>query len=165
MAARMSCLFRSHRGGLCWGALVLVLACRVDPPASFASGERRALADTLLGLFDSVSAIHSSHPDTGLLRRLHPPADTVVYVEGNRAESFTGDSLLRRVLALHRAVAMMDQRFTDRSAQVLDRDAAFVTATEAVRWRDSTGTHEWQSIMTLIVARRGGRWVIRAYRG
>lgn len=43
---------------------------------------RRALADTIATLFDSLAAIHRDHPDTGLLRRLHPAADTIQFVEG-----------------------------------------------------------------------------------
>ena len=36
-----------------------------------------------------------------ILRRLHPPADTIQFVEGSLIETLTGDSLFRRVLALH----------------------------------------------------------------
>jgi hypothetical protein len=123
------------------------------------------LGDTLLTLFDSVSAIHSTHPDTSLLRRLHPVNDTLVFIEGDRVEALTGDSLFRRVVALHRPVTTMTQEFTERRARVFDAATAFLSAAERVRWVDATGPHEWRGLLTLLVIRRGDRWIIRAYRG
>ena len=141
------------------------LGCARSDHRPLTGPERIALADTLLTVFDSVGAIHRTHPDTGLLRRLHPEADTLWYVEGNRFERLTGDSLFRRVRVLHQPVTMMDQRFTDRTAQLLDRNGAILNATEVVRWEDAQGPHEFRGLMTLVLSRLGSRWVIRAYRG
>jgi hypothetical protein len=113
-----------------------------------------ALADSAATLFDSLTAIHTDHPDTALLRRLHPPADTLLFAEGSKSELLTGDSLFRRVLAAHGPVRSMAQRFTDRTAYLLDANHALLTATERVDW-----------LLTIAVSRQGSGWVIRAYRG
>lgn len=148
-------------GGLLWAAL----SCSRPAPETFTATHQQALADTVLTLYDSLSAIHSGHPDTGILRRLHPPADTLVFIEGGLVEALTGDSLFRRVLVLHIPVHMMLQRFTDRRAHLLDRDLGVLNAVETVEWADMAGQHEWHGLLTLVVSRRGDRWVIRAYRG
>lgn len=124
-----------------------------------------ALADTVLTFFDSVSAIHGTHPDTGLLRRLHPPGDTLLFVEGTVVEKLTGDSLFRRVLALHMPVTHMRQGFTLRQAHVVDSDHAVLAAVEDVDWVDQTGAHEWHGILTIVLSRGESGWVIRAYHG
>jgi SnoaL-like domain len=116
-------------------------------------------------LFDSLSAIHRDRPDTGLLRRLHPVADTVLFIEGTHAEAFTGDSLFRRVVASHVPVRRMVQRFAERRALILSRSHAVLTAAEAVNWVDTAGAHQYGGLLTLMVSRRQDRWVIRAYRG
>jgi hypothetical protein len=149
------------------GLLVASLpwAC-VEPRSEVLSlARRRALTDTVATLFDSVSAIHTGHPDTGLLRRLHPPADSIQYVEGTLIETLTGDSLFRRVLALHVPVRAMDQRFTGRTVRLLDGNNAVLTADEVVEWTDTAGTHRYSGILTFTVSRRGAAWVIRTYRG
>lgn len=119
----------------------------------------------LTTLFDSVSAIHRDHPDTGMLRRLHPPGDTLLFVEGSTVELLTGDSLFRRVQALHVPVRTMTQRFTDRSVHLLDESNAVLTASERVDWTDAEGPHVYAGLLMLVVSRRGPGWVIRAYRG
>lgn len=119
----------------------------------------------LASLFDSVSAIHRDHPDTGMLRRLHPPGDTILFVEGSTVERLTGDSLFRRVQALHVPVGTMAQRFTARSVHLVDESNAVLTASERVEWTDAAGPHLYAGLLTLVVSRRGPRWVIRAYRG
>ncbi len=146
-------------------ASLTAVALATTPLAGQRPRHQQTLGDTLLTIFDSVSAIHASHPDTGLLRRLHPAADTLVYIEGDRIEAFTGDSLFRRVVALHRPVRTMTQEFTERHARVFDTTTAFLSATERVRWVDATGPHEWHGLLTLLVTRRGDRWFIRGYRG
>lgn len=147
-------------------ALALLLAAcgraERDPPA-----ERSPAPDVavLASLFDSVSAIHRDHPDTGMLRRLHPPGDTILFVEGSTVELLTGDSLFRRVQALHLPVRTMVQRFTARSVHLVDASNAVLTATERVDWTDAAGPHLYTGLLTLVVSRRGPGWVIRAYRG
>ncbi len=147
------------------GALLLLLACTHPGAAPLTEGHRAALGDSLLTLFDSLSAIHTGHPDSGLLRRLHPPLDTLTFIEGGVVEQLTGDSLFRRVLALHRPVHEMTQRFTERRAQVLDRNTVVLTAAETVHWGDTAGVHDWGGLLTLVVTRTEGGWVIRTYRG
>jgi hypothetical protein len=147
---------------LCFGTIT---ACNRSAADSLNAEHRRALADSVLTLFDSLSAIHRGQPDTGILRRLHPPEDTVLFIEGNVVESFTGDSLVRRVLASHVPVRQMTQRFSQRRIQLLDIDHAILTGKEDVEWIDTAGPHSFQGILTLVASRRAGRWVLRGYRG
>lgn len=128
-------------------------------------GHRQALLDTLATMFDSLAAIHRDHPDTAVLRRLHPPPDTIQFVEGALIESFTGDSLFRRVVALHGPVRAMSQRFTERTGHLLDANHAVLTAVEKVDWVDTRGAHQYSGLLTITVSRRGPRWVVRTYRG
>jgi hypothetical protein len=140
------------------------IGCGSPDRADLAPAHRRALADTVASLFDSMTAIHRDHPDTGLLRRLHPPSDTLLFIEGSLVERFTGDSLFRRVLAAHVPVRRMTQRFTERTVYLLDPRYALITARESVAWVDTSGEHEYAGLLTLTLARQGDRWVIRAYR-
>jgi hypothetical protein len=55
---------------------------------------------------------------------------------------------------VHGPVRSMAQRFTDRTAYLLDANHALLTATERVDW-----------LLTIAVSRQGSGWVIRAYRG
>jgi hypothetical protein len=146
-------------------SLSLSLGCQRAQHASLGDQHRRALTDTVLTLFDSLAAIHRDHPDTALLRSLHPPAETIQFVEGPLIESLTGDSLFRRVRALHVPVSAMQQRFTDRSGLLLDADHAVLTASEVVDWTDTTGAHRYTGLLTITVSRQGDRWVVRSYRG
>ena len=140
-------------------------ACAGTRPQALDGAHRRALIDTVSTIFDSLTAIHRDHPDTGALRRLHPPADTIQFVEGALIETFTGDSLFRRVRALHVPVRAMSQRFSDRTGYLLDANHAVLTAVEKVDWVDTAGTHQYSGLLTITVSRRGPRWVIRTYRG
>jgi hypothetical protein len=146
------------------GSLLTLSACTAEAPGIDAA-HTRALVDSVLTLFDSLSAVHQGHPDTGMLRRLHPPFDTIMYVEGPSMERLTGDSLFRRVLTLHGPVHEMTQRFPTRSGLLLDADHAVLTATEQVDWVDTAGAHRYTGLLTIAVSRAGRRWVIRAYRG
>jgi hypothetical protein len=119
----------------------------------------------VLSIFDSLAAIHRDHPDTAILRRLHPPADTIQFVEGSLIEAFTGDSLFRRVRALHVPVRTMMQQFTNRTGHLLDANHAVLTASELVDWVDTTGARRYSGLLTITVSRHGDRWVVRSYRG
>lgn len=145
--------------------LSVALACINGEPAVLGVVHHRALVDTVATLFDSLAAIHRDHPDTGILRRLHPPADTIMFVEGQLIETFTGDSLFRRVLRLHEPVRTMAQRFTRRTGYLLDANHAVLTAVEAVDWVDTAGAHQYAGLLTITVSRRGRSWVVRTYRG
>jgi len=146
-------------------SLWLATACVRPGPDQLAATHRRALADSVTSLFDSLAAIHRDRPDTGLLRRLHPPADTVLFIEGSVPEAFTGDSLFRRVLANHVPVRSMTQRFSERTAHLLDSRNALITAREAVQWVDTAGPHQYAGLLTVAISRSRNGWVIRAYRG
>jgi hypothetical protein len=141
------------------------LGCSKPDAGALQQGHRHALADTVATFFDSLSAIHRDQPDTGLLRRLHPPADTILFIEGSKSEAFTGDSLFRRVLAAHGPVRSMSQRFSERTSHLLDGNHALLTATEDVDWVDTAGPHRYSGLLTIAVSRRGQGWIIRAYRG
>jgi hypothetical protein len=146
-------------------SLSLPFGCQGARPESLADEHRRALTDTVLSIFDSLAAIHRDHPDTAILRRLHPPADTIQFVEGSLIEAFTGDSLFRRVRALHVPVRTMMQQFTNRTGQLLDANHAVLTASELVDWVDTTGAHRYSGLLTITVSRHGDHWVVRSYRG
>ena len=146
-------------------SLSLSLGCQGASPETLDDHHRHALIDTVLTIFDSLAAIHRDHPDTAILRRLHPPADTIQFVEGSLIEALTGDSLFRRVRALHVPVRAMTQRFADRTGRLLDANHAVLTAAEQVDWTDTNGAHRYSGLLTITVSRRGDRWVIRSYRG
>lgn len=152
-----------HRLLLPW--LCVALACKGALPRTLDDAHRRALMDTVATIFDSLAAIHRDHPDTAILRRLHPPADTIQFVEGSLIETLTGDSLFRRVIALHVPVRAMSQRFTNRTGYLLDANHAVLTAVEKVDWLDTTGGHQYSGLLTITVSRRGQGWVVRTYRG
>jgi hypothetical protein len=156
---------RPADGCLAAGLLLGLLACSGPASAPLTDTHRAALSDSVLTLFDSLSAIHTGHPDSALLRRLHPQSDTLLFIEGGVVEQLTGDSLFRRVLALHQPVHEMDQRFTERRVQLLDRNTAVLTATETVHWADTAGVHDWNGLLTIVVTRGREGWIIRAYRG
>jgi hypothetical protein len=145
--------------------LSLALACQGARTSTLDDTHARALRDTVVTIFDSLAAIHRDHPDTGILRRLHPAADTIQFVEGALIETLTGDSLFRRVLALHGPVRSMTQRFTNRTGYLLDANHAVVTAAEQVDWVDTKGPHQYAGLLTITVSRRGDRWIVRTYRG
>ena len=145
--------------------LCAALACKGARPRALDDAHHRALIDTVATIFDSLAAIHRDQPDTAILRRLHPAADTIQFVEGSLIETFTGDSLFRRVLALHGPVRAMNQRFTNRTGYLLDANHAVLTAVEQVDWLDTQGDHQYSGLLTIAVSRRGDRWVVRTYRG
>jgi hypothetical protein len=145
--------------------LFAAVGCSKPDAGALQQDQRRALADTVATFFDSLSAIHRDQPGTGLLRRLHPPADTILFIEGSKSEAFTGDSLFRRVLAAHRPVRSMSQRFSARTSHLLDGNHALLTAAEDVDWVDTAGAHRYSGLLTIAVSRRGRGWIIRAYRG
>lgn len=144
---------------------LFLLACDKSTNTPVASSYSTVFADSVMTLFDSLASIHRDHPDTALLRRLHPAADTILHVEGSTVQRLTGDSLFRQVLALHVPVQSMNQRFYNRSAYFLDPRNAILTASERVDWVDRGGSHTYEGLLTLVVSRQGKRWVIRSYRG
>ncbi len=147
-------------------ATLLVGACASPAEITpLSAREHVALRDSVLTMFDSLGAIHTTHPDAALLRRLHPSGDTLLFVENGRLERLTGDSLARRVLTLHGPVTSMVQQFTERTALLFDRHSAWISAVETVSWSDRSGSHHYRGVLTLAVVRKDGRWFIRAYHG
>ena len=123
------------------------------------------MSHSTLGLFDSLVAVHQSTPDTGLLRRLYPPRDSLLYVQGGKAFVVSGDSLLRRTLSSHTMVRAMAPAATERRALVVDRNTVVLNAIWTVDVVDTSGAHHpWQGPITLVASRAGPRWVIRAHR-
>jgi hypothetical protein len=138
---------------------------RYDDARTLARADERSTADSVLGLVDSLVAIHQSRPDTALLLRLFPRADTLLYVEGGRLQHFTGDSLLQRTLHAHAGVRHMAPRASERYIRMLGRDAAELTVVWTVDVLDASGVHHpWAGPLTLGVARNDARWVVRTYR-
>lgn len=144
-----------------WAVLGAVVASCSGPRESVAT---RALGDSLLTLFDSMIRIHQAVPDTAMIRRMHPPADTIMFVEGSLVHRFTGDSLLKRVAAAHEHVTSMEPTIVDREVVLLDGDHAMLTGLERVNWTVDATANTWEGLLTLVVARRGDRWVVRGYR-
>jgi hypothetical protein len=135
-----------------------------NAPAGTSRLVSRALPDTLLALFDSMVTIHQAVPDTGLIRRMHPSADTIMFVEGPVVHRFTGDSLVRRVAAAHAHVSSMGPDISQREVLILSNDYAMLTGLERVSWTVGAKSNQWEGLLTLVVARHGDRWVIRGYR-
>src|SRR6185369_8324829 len=155
---------RVQRSLVVTGVAAAIAGCTA-PVREVPASEVRALGDSVATLFDSLVAIHQSRPDTALLGRLFPAADTLLYVEGDTARRFTGDSLLRRTLAAHSMVHEMAPRAVDRAVQLLGHDHAIVNAIWIVDVVDTAGQHHpWRGPLTVITARRSGRWVIAGYR-
>lgn len=151
---------------LALSSLLWLLSCSRSPSdVTLSSIERQAISDSVLMIFDSLIAIHQLHPDTALLGRLYPAADTLLYVQGGNTLWLTGGSLKSRVMTAHRAVRAIAPRALDRRVQVLDRNNAVATAVWDVNVLDTTGgSHPWRGPLTVIVGRRQDRWVIRAQR-
>lgn len=150
---------------LAWAATLIALAgCGREAERAAVTVSGPALGDSLLALFDSLETIHQAVPDLALLGRMHPRADSVMFVEGPVVHRFTGDSLVRRVSAAHVGVRSMGPEITHRTILVLDGGHAILTGRERVRWTDQNGEHEWGGLLTIVVARSGDRCVIRGYR-
>lgn len=148
-----------------WTAFgAIVTSCSTPTAVPSASVATAALRDTLLTLFDSVVQIHQAVPDTAMIRRMHPVADTIMFVEGSLVHQFTGDSLISRVAAAHAQVTSMGSSIAERHALILGADHAMLTGLERVSWKVDTVSNTWEGLLTLVVARSNGRWVIRGYR-
>jgi hypothetical protein len=141
-------------------------ACGPSRGLSSATGfDDGALADSVLTLVDSLVAVHQTTPDTGLARRLFPSGDTLLYVEGSSVHSFTGDSLIRRIVHAHGAVRRVDPKVPSRHVRLLGRDGAEVTMRWVVDVVDTAGVHHpWDGPVSVGLARRGDRWIVRTYR-
>jgi ketosteroid isomerase-like protein len=142
----------------------LVAACS-SSRGSLTGAERRAIADTLEGLVRRAYDV--SGPSAGAVDRL-----VSLYADSGRIVSASGgriltsrDSLVEGIRYFWESTGrnmreprwIWEQMVTD----VLSPDAAVVTATYRVPHRTPRGEpHELAGAMTLVFARRGGRWVV-----
>jgi ketosteroid isomerase-like protein len=145
--------------------LIAALAAGCTPPASLTDGERLAIADTLEGLVRRAYDV--SGPSAGAADRLislYADSGRVVSASGGRLLA-SRDSLLEGIRFFWESTGrnmreprwLWEQMVTD----VLGRDAAVVTATYRVPHLTPRGEpHELAGAMTLVFARRNGRWVV-----
>jgi hypothetical protein len=143
---------------------LLIGACTSDR-GSLTDSERRAIADTLEGMVKRAYDV--SGPSTGAMGRLlslYPDSGRVVSASGGRMLT-SRDSLADGIRYFWESIGrnmreprwIWEQMITD----VIDRDAAVVTATYRVPHRTPRDVpHELAGAMTLVFARRGGRWVV-----
>jgi ketosteroid isomerase-like protein len=149
--------------------LVLVLAMLAGACTSsdrpLTDAERRAVADSLEAMVEQ--AYDFSSPSADGFRRLislYPDSGRVVSASDGRILT-SRDSLVAGIRYFWESVGrnMQDPRWIwERMVtDVLDRNAAVVTATYRVPHRTPQGTaHELAGAMTLVFARHGGRWVV-----
>jgi ketosteroid isomerase-like protein len=127
--------------------------------------ERRAIADTVEGLLKR--AYDLSAPSSGAADRLlslYPDSGRVVSASGGRMLT-SRDSLADGIRYFWESTGqnMREPRWIweRMSTDVIDRNAAVVTATYRIPHRTPRGEpHELAGAMTLVFARRGGRWVV-----
>lgn len=149
-------------------ALFLIAPLAADCAASrrsLTAAERRAIADTLEGLVRRAYDV--SGPSAGAADRLislYADSGRVVSASGGRILT-SRDSLVDGIRYFWESTGrnmreprwIWEQIVTD----VLSPDAAVVTATYRVPHRTPRGEpHELAGAMTLVFARRGGRWVV-----
>jgi ketosteroid isomerase-like protein len=145
---------------------IAALVCGCAPArASLTDGERRAIADTLEGLVRRAYDI--SGPSAGAADRLislYADSGRVVSASGGRLLA-SRDSLLEGIRYFWESTGrnmraprwIWEQMVTD----VLSPDAAVVTATYRVPHLTPRGEpHELAGAMTLVFARRSGRWAV-----
>jgi hypothetical protein len=127
--------------------------------------QRRAIADTVEGLLRR--AYDLSAPSAGGAERLlslYPDSGRVVSASGGRMLT-SRDSLADGIRYFWESTGqnMRQPRWIweRMSTDVIDRNAAVITATYRIPHRTPRGEpHELAGAMTLVFARRGGRWVV-----
>jgi hypothetical protein len=142
----------------------LLAACRPSD-SDLTEVERRTIADSVEGLLRR--AYDLSAPSSGAVERLlslYPASGRVVSASGGRMLT-SRDSLADGIRYFWESTGqnMREPRWIweQISTDVLDRDAAVITATYRIPHRTPRGEpHELAGAMTLVFARRGGRWVV-----
>jgi hypothetical protein len=142
----------------------LVGGCRPND-SDLTAVERRAIADTVEGLLKR--AYDLSAPSSGAAERLlslYPDSGRVVSASGGRMLT-SRDSLADGIRYFWESTGqnMREPRWIweRMSTDVLDRNAAVITATYRIPHRTPRGEpHELAGAMTLVFARRHGRWVV-----
>jgi ketosteroid isomerase-like protein len=143
---------------------LLLNGCRASDSA-LSDIERRAIADTVEGLLRR--AYDLSAPSAGAADRLlslYPDSGRVVSASGGRMLT-SRDSLADGIRYFWESTGqnMREPRWIweRMSTDVIDRNAAVITATYRIPHRTPRGEpHELAGAMTLVFARRGGRWVV-----
>jgi ketosteroid isomerase-like protein len=143
---------------------LLSIACTGNRDA-LTPAERRAVADTLEGMIKRAYDLSAPRTDAvNRLLSLYPDSGRVVSASGGRMLT-SRDSLAAGIRYFWESTGqnmreprwIWERMVTD----VLGRDAAVVTATYRVPHRTPRGApHELAGAMTLVFARRGGRWVV-----
>jgi ketosteroid isomerase-like protein len=145
-------------------AFLSLADCRGADPA-LTDAERRAVADTLEGMVRrayDLSTLRARGADQ--LLGLYPDTGRVISASGGRM-SASRDSLAEGIRYFWESTGrnmreprwLWERMVTD----VLGRNAAVVTATYRVPHRTPRGEpHELAGAMTLVFARRGGRWMV-----
>jgi uncharacterized protein DUF4440 len=145
--------------------LALLSGACTHSRGSLTDAERRAIADTVEGLVKRAYDV--SGPSAGAADRLiglYAGSGRVVSASGGRILT-SRDTLVEGIRYFWESTGrnmreprwIWEQMITD----VLSPDAAVVTATYRVPHRTPRGEpHELAGAMTLVFARRGGRWVI-----
>lgn len=140
------------------------MACR-SADAALSDAERRAVAETLERMVKR--AYDLSAPSAGAADRLlslYPDSGRVVSASGGQVLT-SRDSLADGIRYFWESTGrnmreprwIWERMVTD----VLGRNAAVVTATYRIPHRTPRGEpHELAGAMTLVFARRGGRWVV-----
>lgn len=142
------------------------LACGSAPGrGSLTDAERRAIADTLEGLVKRAYDVSRPSADAAdRLISLYADSGRVVSASGGRVLT-SRDTLVEGIRYFWESTGrnmrepkwIWERMVTD----VLSPDAAAVTATYRVPHRTPRGEpHELAGAMTLVFARRGGRWVV-----
>jgi hypothetical protein len=144
---------------------VLAVAGCASDRRPLGDDERRAVADTVEEMVKRAYDV--SGPSAGAVERLlslYPGSGRVVSASGGRMLT-SRDSLAEGVRYFWESTGhnMREPRWIweEMVTDVLDRDAAVVTATYRVPHRTPRGApHELAGAMTLVFARRDGRWVV-----
>jgi len=128
------------------------------------AAERAAIADTLRTMVVNAYDLTKAGDRVGRMLSLYPSSGPVVSASGGLM-SLSRDSLAAGVRAFWEYVGqnMRDPKWTWEQfhVDVLSRDAAALTATYRVPHRTPSGeAHEIAGALTMVFARRGGRWVV-----
>ena len=143
-------------------SVVVAAACRRGEP-SLSDADRRAVADTLVKLVKHAYDLSGPNVAERLLS-LYPDTGRVVSASGGQVVT-SRDTLAAGIRYFWESTGRNMQQprwiWEQMIVDVLGRDAGVVTATYRVPHRTPRGQpHEIAGAMTLVFARRGGRWVV-----
>jgi ketosteroid isomerase-like protein len=144
--------------------LALLSGACTSGGASLTHSERRAIADTVEGLLRRAYDVSGPSAGSDRLISLYSDSGRVVSAGGGRIMT-SRDSLVAGIRDFWESIGrnMREPRWIweQMATDVLSSDAAVVTATYRVPHRTPRGEpHEIAGAMTLVFARRGGRWIV-----